>query len=48
MNNILDAGYWMIIRDPNLGYNTRLYDGSFQEWSANKKLPVETSQNPGK
>lgn len=29
-----------------LGYDTRLYDGSFQDWSNRKELPVEKSATP--
>jgi thiosulfate/3-mercaptopyruvate sulfurtransferase len=26
-----------------LGYDARLYDGSWEDWSAHKELPAETS-----
>jgi thiosulfate/3-mercaptopyruvate sulfurtransferase len=31
----------------HLDYDVRLYDGSFQEWSATKNLPVMTAENRG-
>ncbi len=39
--HIGQQGSWVRLVARSLGYDARLYDGSFQEWSARADLPVE-------
>ena len=39
--HIGQQGSWVRLVARTLGYDARLYDGSFQEWSANAEWPVE-------